>query len=58
MDQRILKVPGFKSSGLYTWVFQDRPERGAFNMFLKINYKNQIRIQPWWLSGIMNSKFK
>ena len=31
----MLKAPPLKTSGLYILVFQDRPDRGAFNMFDK-----------------------
>ena len=32
---QMLKAPPLKSSGLYILVFQDRPDRGAYNMFEK-----------------------
>ena len=34
--RRMLKVPPLKSSGLHILVFQDRSERGKFNMFEKV----------------------
>ena len=40
LSRRMLKQPGFKSSGLYVLVFQDRPDRGRKNMFANMFEKS------------------
>ena len=40
----MLKQPNLKSLGLYISVIQDRPERGAFSMFVNM-FKNSSTIR-------------
>ena len=40
--RRMLKEPSLKSSGLCISVFQDRHDKGAFNMFENIFFKRSI----------------
>ena len=46
----MLKAPPLKSSGLHILVFQDRSERGAFNMFEKVFLRPQNSI-AWLFFG-------